>query len=141
MLLSDIGTSGTSPVHGGQAVNLTVNGKKDRIRYRTRYRLDPEEKGVDLAAPVYVRAYGEWTKKTGIGRIESGKPGVKTLAWDDAGFSGLIKAKKSDVYFFTRETYNDAPDYHVADASSPTARRLPQQTHSRRTSSGRRASS
>ena len=57
-------------------MNLTVNGKKDKIRYRSRYRLDPDEKGIDLAQPIYVRAYGEWTKKSGIGVIEPGKPGI-----------------------------------------------------------------
>ncbi|MGH9936302.1 MAG: alpha/beta hydrolase family protein, partial [Blastocatellia bacterium] len=124
VLLSDNWDIWNAPVHGGQAVNLTVNGKKDRIRYRTRYRLDPEEKGIDLAAPVYVGAYGEWTKKAGIGRIENGKPGVKTLTWDDAGFSGLMKAKKADVYLYTRETYQDAPDYHVADASLANAKKI-----------------
>jgi acetyl esterase/lipase len=124
VLLSDMWDIWNAPVHGGQAVNLTVNGKKDRIRYRTRYRLDPEEKGVDLAAPVYIGAYGEWTKKAGIGRVENGKPGIKTLVWDDAAYSGLIKAKKSDVYFFTRETCKDAPDYHIADATLANAKKI-----------------
>ena len=85
-------------------MNLTVNGKKDSIRYRTRFRLDPEEKGIDLAEPVYVGAYGEWTKKGGIGMIEPGKPGVRMLQWDDARYATLLKAKKADVYLYTRET-------------------------------------
>lgn len=105
------------PVNGGQATNLTVNGKKDKIRYQSRYRIDPEEKGIDLAAPMYLRAYGEWTKKAGIGLISNGKPGVKMLTWDDASFGGLMKAKKADVWFYTRETHADAPNYLVADAS------------------------
>ncbi len=123
-LISDNWDIWSAPVHGGQAVNLTVNGKKDKIRYRTRYSLDPEEKGIDLAAPIYIGAYGEWTKKAGIGRIENGKPGVKMLTWDDAGFSGLMKARKADVYFFTRETWKDAPDYHVADATLANAKKI-----------------
>ena len=105
------------PVNGGQATNLTVNGKKDKIRYQSRYRIDPEEKGIDLAAPMYLRAYGEWTKKAGIGLISNGKPGVKMLTWDDASFGGLMKAKKADVWFYTRETHADAPNYLVADSS------------------------
>ena len=124
VLLSDNWDVWNVPVHGGQAINLTVNGKKDRIRYRQRYRLDPEEKGVDLSAPVYLSVYGELTKKGGIGRIESGKPGVKMLTWDDAQFGGLQKAEKADVYLFTRETYKDAPDYLVADASLGNAKQI-----------------
>ncbi len=101
----------------GQATNLTMNGKKDKLRYQSRFRIDPEEKGIDLASPMYVRVYGEWTKKAGIGRIDGGKPGVKMLAWDDASFGALMKAKKADVWLYTRETHAEAPNYLVADAS------------------------
>jgi dipeptidyl aminopeptidase/acylaminoacyl peptidase len=124
VLLSDNWDIWNVPVNGGQGVNLTVNGKKDGIRYRQRYRLDPEEKGIDLGAPVYLSVYGEWTKKGGIGRLENGKPGVKLLVWDDAAFGGLTKAEKADVYFFTRETYKDAPDYHVANALLANAKQI-----------------
>jgi len=103
------------PVHGGKGVNLTVNGKTDGIRYRSRYRLDPDEKGIDLTQPIYLGPYGEWTKKAGIGRIDKGKPGVKMLLWDDAMFS-LRKANKADVFFYTKQTYKDSPDYYVTDA-------------------------
>ncbi|MGE5360043.1 MAG: hypothetical protein ACM3NQ_13580, partial [Bacteroidales bacterium] len=60
----------------GTAVNLTVNGRKDGIRYRRLLRLDPEEKGWDLSAPRYVDMFGESTKKAGVGRLDPAKPGV-----------------------------------------------------------------
>lgn len=104
--------SGTGP-----AVNLTVNGKKDKIRYRTRYRLDLEEKGIDLAALMYVSIYGEWTKKGGIGRIEAGKAGVAALSWDDAGYNQLMKAKNADVYLYTRETPLESPNFLLAKSA------------------------
>jgi dipeptidyl aminopeptidase/acylaminoacyl peptidase len=124
VLISDGWDIWNIPVRGGQAVNLTVNGKKDGIRYRNRYQLDPDEKGVDLNAPIYLGVYGEWTKKAGIGRIEGGKTGAKMLSWDDALFGGLTKAKKADVYFYTRETYKDYPDYQVADAMLANSKQL-----------------
>lgn len=124
VLMSDGWDVWSVPAATGQAVNLTVNGKKDGIRYRNRYQLDPEEKGIDLAAPVYIGSYGEWTKKAGIARIDNGRPGAKSLLWDDAGFSGLTKAKKAEAYFYTRETYKDAPEYHVADASLANGKQL-----------------
>ncbi|MGD2295502.1 MAG: prolyl oligopeptidase family serine peptidase [Candidatus Aminicenantes bacterium] len=111
------------PVHGGKGINLTVNGKTDGIRYRTRYRLDRDEKGIDLSQPVYLGPYGEWTKKAGIGRIDKGKPGVKMLLWDDAYFS-LTKAKKADVYFYTKQTYKDYPDYYVTDSSMKNGKKI-----------------
>ncbi len=104
------------PVHGEKGVNLTVNGKKEQIRFQRRFRLDPEEKGIDLSKPLYLSAYEEWTKKSGIARIDNGKPGEKMLCWDDAVYS-LLKAKKAEVYLYTRQTYKDYPDYYVSGRS------------------------
>jgi dipeptidyl aminopeptidase/acylaminoacyl peptidase len=114
-------------VHGGKAVNLTVNGKKDGIRYRSRYRLDPEEKGIDLSKPLYISAYGEWTKKGGVARVDKGKPGAKMLLWDDASFS-IRKAEKADVYLYTRQTHEDYPDYYVTDSSLKKGTRITEAT-------------
>ncbi len=106
--VSSDGTGGT---------NLTVNGKKDQIRYRRPSILDPDQKGYDLSKALYVDVYGEWTKKDGIGIIEPGKAGVNRPAFDEASYGGLMKAKKSDVYLHTRQTFKDAPDFYITDAS------------------------
>lgn len=119
VLLSDDWDIWNVPVHAnasGQATNLTVNGKKEKIRYQTRFRIDAEEKGIDLSQPVYVRTYGEWTKKSGIARIDGGKPGAKVLAWEDASYGGLMKAKKADVWLYSRDTYQDS-GYYLANAT------------------------
>ncbi|MBE3130201.1 MAG: S9 family peptidase, partial [Acidobacteria bacterium] len=116
VLLSDGWDIWSVPVRGGgKGVNLTGNGAKDKIRYR-RARIDPEEKAVDLDQPQYFAALGEWTKKAGIARLEKGKAGPTVLLWEDAGFGGLAKAKKAEVYVYTRDTYKDYPDYYVTDA-------------------------
>jgi dipeptidyl aminopeptidase/acylaminoacyl peptidase len=101
----------------GKVSNLTVSGKKDKVRFRTRYRLDPDEKGIDLTKAQYVDSYGEWTKKSGIVLIEPGGKKPRQLAWDDAAFSGLMKAKNADKFLFRRETFVDYPDYYTANAS------------------------
>jgi dipeptidyl aminopeptidase/acylaminoacyl peptidase len=102
------------PAHGeGEAVNLTVNGKKEQVRYYRRLRLDPDEKGIDLTAPIYIRIYGEWTKKGGIARLDKEKPGAQRLLWDDAHYSSLLKAKNSDTYIYSRQTYKDCNNYFV----------------------------
>ncbi len=122
VLLSDDWDIWKAPVHGGAGVNLTANGKKDKVRYQRRYRLDPDEKGIDLAKPMYVEAYGEWTKKSGIALIEPGKTGVKMLTWDDARYGQLLKAKDAEVYLSTRETTQDFPNYRVSDATLANAK-------------------
>lgn len=119
VLLNDNWDVWLVPISDDQPVNLTVNGREKGIRYQRRFRLDPEEKGIDLSQPLYFTAYGEWTKKGGIVRIDPAKRGqrsAKMLLWDDAIFSGLIKAKDKNIYLYTRQTYKDYPDYYVADA-------------------------
>jgi len=124
VLLSDNWDIWQVPVSGGAAVNLTVNGRSDQIRYRRPAILDPEQRGFDLSKPLYLDAYSEWTKKDGIGLIEPGKPGVKRLMWEEASYGGMIKAKKADVYLYTRQTYKDPPDYYVTDATLMNGKRL-----------------
>jgi dipeptidyl aminopeptidase/acylaminoacyl peptidase len=121
VLLNDGWDIWRAPLNG-KPVNLTVNGKRDKIRYETRYKLDRDEKGADLDSPVYLNVYGEWTKKGGIGLLDAKTPGVKMLTWDDAKFDNLIKAKNSAVYLFTRQTVVEFPDYRVAGPSLAEAR-------------------
>ena len=102
---------------GNESKNLTENGAKEKIRYRRVFRLDPDERGIDLSAPVYVSAYGEWTKKGGIGLIEPGKPGVRMLQWGDASYAQLIKAKSANVYLYTRETVTEYPNFYSTNAA------------------------
>jgi dipeptidyl aminopeptidase/acylaminoacyl peptidase len=122
VLLSDGWDVWNVPAHGGQATNLTANGKKDQIRYRNRFRLDPDEKGIDLSKPIYIGMYGEWTKKAGIARIENNKP--TSLLWDDAAFGGVMKAKNADKYFYTRENFASYPDYYASDATLKNGQRF-----------------
>ncbi len=71
----------------GKPVNLTGNGRRDKVRYETRFALDPDEKGINLAKPVYFNVYGEWTKKGGIALVDAAAPGVlKCSTWDDASY-------------------------------------------------------
>jgi len=112
------------PVAGGTATNLTADGKKNQVRYRRRYALDRDERGIDVTRPQYVGTYGEWTKKSGIVRIDPGKPGVTALAWDDASYSRLLKPRRADLFVFSRETDQAPPDLHAADLTLGGARKL-----------------
>jgi len=126
VLLSDGWDIWQVPVGGGAGTNLTVNGRREQVRHRRPLDFSPDEAGLDLSKPVYVDLYGEWTKKGGLGVIEPGKPGVKRLVFDDAayGVPPMLKARKADVYVFTRQTYKDPPDFYAADASLVGAKRI-----------------
>jgi len=115
VLLSDDYDVWQVPIGDGSAVNLTVNGRKDQIRYRRRFALDEDEKGIDLKRPQYFEIYGEWTKKGGLARLAPGA-GLERLFWDDALFSRVMKASDADVFVYTKETYKDSPDFYVTDA-------------------------
>ncbi|WP_026955320.1 S9 family peptidase [Algoriphagus vanfongensis] len=105
-----------------EAKNLTLNGKTDQIRYQYRFSLDPEEKGLDLSKPAYIRTYGEWTKKSGIAKLSPAKkggltPGAEVLLWEDAYVGSLGKAKNADIYYYSQGTFNEAPEMYLTDAS------------------------
>ena len=120
VLISDNWDIWQIPVDGGAAVNLTVNGRKEQIRYQQRLQLEPppqgRDEGIDLTKPQFFRAYGEWTKKNGIAKLEPGKTGVELVMWGDAAFGRLSKAKHADVYLYTRETATEPGDYYITDA-------------------------
>lgn len=124
VLLSDAWDVWRVPASGSGAVNLTGNGRRDQVRYRRRFVLDPDEKGIDLSAPLYLDAYGEWTKKGGVARVDAGSPGARLLVWDDVTVARLLKARRADRLAFTRESWRDFPDYHVGDMLLGDARRV-----------------
>ena len=127
VLISDNWDVWQVSTNGGKAVNLTVNGKKDQIRYRQRYALEPfdqRDDGIDMSKPQFFSAYGEWTKKCGIARLDPGKTGVTNVLWGDASFSRLTKADKSDVVIYTRETALEPPDFYATDIKFGEPKRL-----------------
>src|SRR4051794_8222490 len=87
---------------GGPAVNLTTNGKRDKIRYQTIWKLDPDDKGYDLSKPLYVRTYGQLSKKNGISMINAGANSARNLALDDATYANVLKAKKAETFLYSR---------------------------------------
>ena len=125
VLISDRWDIWKIPVAAGTAaVNITVNGRKDQIRYQTRVRTDPDERGIDLAKPQYFSAMSEWTKRAGYGILQPGQAGIKMLLWEDAAITRLQKAEKADVWIYGRETPMQAPNLYVTDASLASGRKF-----------------
>ena len=114
VLLSDGFDVWKVAIDGSGGTNLTVNGKEKQIRYSRPLIFDPDQTGADFSKPVYIRVYGEWTKKAGFGRIMPGKAGVEMLVWDDASFGNLSKVKDQDVYYYSRATQQTSSNMYVA---------------------------
>lgn len=122
VLLSDGWDVWKVPVRSGSAVNLTGNGKAERIRYGRRLVYDPKERGIDLSKPVYFQTYGEWTKREGLARIVPGRA-AERLVWDSARVV-VNRPRDAEVFLFSRQTFTEFPDYWLAGSSFATSRRL-----------------
>lgn len=125
VLLSDGWDMWKVSVDGSGAENLTVNGTSEQIRYSNPHQFDPDVEGIDFSQPVYISAYGEWTKKAGYARIVPGTAGVEMLIWEDASFRSLKKLKDHDVYSYSRSTWKDSTNYLVAGPDLEAARQVP----------------
>ena len=124
---------------GAKAINLTVDGRKNQVRYQRLYTFAapgsrraaapagpfgplPSE-GVDLTKPLYFATYGEWTKKEGFSRVDPVKGGATSLVFEDASLN-FMKARDADVFLYTRQTARDFPDYYVANADFKGGRQI-----------------
>ena len=137
VLLYDLWDMWKVPVDGGAAVNLTGDGRKNQVRYRTVYSFGQipvggggrggrgagPGTGIDLTKPLYIATYGEWTKKEGVSRVEPNKAGATTIFSEPARFS-VQKARDADTYVMTRQTFTEFPNYWLAGSDLKPTRQL-----------------
>ena len=97
----------------GKTATRLTDGSSGGVVHRV-LRLGDTDGGIDLTAPVYLSLTGRLTKRSGFARLTSGKnASVERLVYDDARILRLMKADSADVLAFTRERFNDAPDWYV----------------------------
>ena len=127
------------PLAGGPITCLTKGeGAKQEVRYRVvqlgrggaggrgggggRGGAAPQEP-IDLSKPVLVSTLGEWTKKSGYSEIAPGQS-PSPLIWADKSIGAAIAAKNADRLLFTEQTFNEYPNYWVADKRFTTPRQV-----------------
>jgi len=124
---------------GGQPVNLTKGeGAKQEVRFRvTRLEGGGGGRGgrgggrggggggepIDLAKPVVLQAYGQWTKKTGYYELAPGQS-PKPLIWADKNIGSPIVAENADRMIFTEQTFNEYPNYWLTDKQFTSPRQV-----------------
>lgn len=103
---------------GSTAKNLTDGvGRKDKIEFRYA-RLDPEERFIDPAKPLLLRADVEWTHDTGFYRDRvDGNSAPEKLLLAAKSFGSPVKAKDADVLMLTASRFDEYPDVHLTDSS------------------------
>ena len=111
------------PVTGSRAVNVTVNGKKDSIRYGPVLFDSSGWRGIDIRRPLYLRTYGVWSRKEGVARLDVGRATVTQWISENARIE-VTRAAESDVFLHTRETVSEFPDYHVTNGAMQTGSRV-----------------
>lgn len=97
--------------------NLTLNGRKQKINYR--YidfdRKETAEKGINPSEPVYLSAHNEITREDGYFKTNwKGKKEPQQLIYGKYQLNRPIRAKNSDVFVFTRETFEEFPNLVAA---------------------------
>ena len=105
-----------------QAEHL-VNGRTTRKSYRY-LQVDPDEQGIKPGQTLVLRYFNHNTKEEGFGeyRWTNGKYELVPVSADSSVPIGTpVKARNSDQYLFTKETYVRSPDLYVAYAQEATA--------------------
>ncbi len=126
-----------TPAKAGQAKNAARSitgglGARDSIQFRVEpdFSFDAHSppqaprrfgrgfgsaQAVDLGKPMLLSAYGDWTKKSGWWRLDPGAAAPKPLLWGDAMYTGVTKAQDAGVVVYTRQTFEEFPDWWVTD--------------------------
>ena len=98
----------------GKGTRLT-NGKAQNITSRYQ-RTDRTKRYVNLDEPVYIRRFGNWSKKSGYAKLN--ETSLQNIYWGDSLVSRLTIAKNADVSAFSIEKYGDSPDLFVSQNGS-----------------------
>ena len=118
------------PLAGGTPTCLTRGeGSRQDVRYRVTQlgrggsggrgggggaRGGGRQEPIDMSKPLLLSTYGEWTKKSGYSELVAGQP-PSSLLWLDKSVGAPIAAKNADRLVFTEQTFNEYPNYWVAD--------------------------
>jgi dipeptidyl aminopeptidase/acylaminoacyl peptidase len=95
----------------GSGGRRLTNGAADKVVYRYVRVSRRDEDGIDLAGPVYFSTDGKRTKQSGYARLRSGA--IDRLFYDDVLTSRFVRADSTDTFAFTKEGYDDSPDWFV----------------------------
>ena len=91
-------------------------GRKNKISFDT-YQLDKDIRSFNRNAEMYLFAFNEENKQSGIfkTKIATAKNPEQLQMGDFYGYRNLVKAKNAEVYSYTKETYQEAPNVYISD--------------------------
>lgn len=91
-------------------------GRKNKISFDT-YQLDKDIRSFNRNAEMYLFAFNEENKQSGIfkTKIASAKTPTLLQMGDYYGYKNLVKSKNAEVYSYTKETYQEAPNVYISE--------------------------
>lgn len=102
------------PTDGGDAVNLTRDGRERQISYRI-VRLDRDKLAYDTREELLLRGYYDKKKTYGFYTARVNRTGTERRLEDDKKFDFVGKAKNSERILYTRESYDEYPNVWVSE--------------------------
>lgn len=91
-------------------------GRKNKISFDT-YQLDKDIRSFNRTNDMYLFAFNEDNKQSGIfkTKIATSKNPELLQMGDFYGYKNLVRAKNAEVYTYTKETYQQAPNVYISD--------------------------
>ena len=112
------------PEGAKEPVNITKNGRTNRIRYR-RVRTEHEETFIDTKKQSILTGFNEADKTTQYYSSKlSGPANPKQLTEGEYRYNSITKARKADKYIYTRENTKTFPDVWAAEGSLKKGRQI-----------------
>ena len=96
----------------GSAGRRLTDGARDSVVHRHARTYRDADDGIDPAKPIYFSIFGRRSKQSGFARLSPGKA-IERLIFEDARLTRLQRADSADVFAFTRERFDDSPDWFV----------------------------
>jgi dipeptidyl aminopeptidase/acylaminoacyl peptidase len=101
--------------------NITQNGRSANISYRNINfdynrlgRRNYESKEIDLNKPFYLKGHNEITREDGFYKLNINAGIPKELLSGKFSLNSPLKAKDTDIFVYTRETFKEFPDLLVS---------------------------
>ncbi len=105
------------PTGATPPVNLTVNGRSEKVSYRL-IRLDTEERFINSDKPQLLSGFNEMSKGSGYYEAKLTTPSTpKTLIAGNFRLQNPLKAKTSNAIIYTTETFEQYPELRLSDLS------------------------
>ncbi|MDP3453478.1 MAG: prolyl oligopeptidase family serine peptidase [Bacteroidales bacterium] len=103
------------PLAKESPVNITQNGWKKRITYRSAISADSDS--IDMSKAILLTGFDNTTKGYGYYSLipANGKEPI-TLYSGDFMLNEPVKAKKRERFIFTKESFEEFPDIHITDS-------------------------